>query len=152
MDRWYSRFKQNLLQQGVEEVGIPKEMISGFYLDLIFALQKGSSFDVKAKLEKFPHHDINGFRLKLSALLEIFLSGEEIFREVLLSNNLGKPLFSWDQAATFLEKINSAFHAITQRYTDVFCKDCLRAYYRRNPYYNKDLYSEDLTLNAYKDD
>ena len=126
LDEWNSQFIANVSRLGIRMSGESFPFIREFYNDLI-ALLRGADITVMGHLAKrFRSNSPEGFRLKLSDLLEILLSGEEVLREDLLSNGIGRHAFSPAESAAFFEDIDRAFHTLAKTYAETYCNNCLK--------------------------
>ncbi len=126
LDEWNSQFITNVSRLGIRMSGESFPFIREFYNDLISLLQEANITVTGHFAKKFQDRSPEGFRLKLSDLLEILISGEEVLREDLLSNGIGRHAFSTVESVVFFEDINRAFHTLTQAYAEMYCDHCLK--------------------------
>ncbi len=124
---WRSRFAENTSRAGLETSVDLSEMIGEFYSELV-ALLRGENVDeiISPPCEKLPHHAANGFHIKLSCVLELFLSGEEVIRDDLFLKGVENHNFSLAEATADFGSVNRALHALMRHYIPAFCEGCFK--------------------------
>ena len=124
---WRMHFITNTMddtiEAGMETPGTSHEIIDKCYSDLILLLREKNGENILSE-NVVPHHSHNGFRLNLSYLTEILLSGEEVIRDILLLKKMGEHDFSVEEADIFFEAVNHAFQALIRHYSENFCGGC----------------------------
>ena len=123
---WRSRFVANTSRAGLEAGDIPAKMIGEFYSELMSLLQGGHMAEIGPHFEGLPHHAANGFRLSLSCLLELLLSGEELIRDDLLLDKAVPFAFSPAEAMAGFGSVNRAIHELIHHHAATFCKECCK--------------------------
>lgn len=122
VEEWHYRFITQGTKAGMTVVDAHLQTMDGFFLDVV-SLLSHHSIEKSSQSGKFDNFSPTNHRHRLPHLMEIFLSGEEVFWDFVIADE-DNP-FSENEKAGVIAMISAAFKTLTQYHVDHFCTSCV---------------------------
>jgi hypothetical protein len=125
LDAWQAEFAAKVSEAGMDVVDAYVQTLDPFYIDLLDLL-RGEPLKNPQLLGRIGHYQKNRKPFRLSHLMEIFLTGEEVITQDLCTAAEVDHEFTRQELATYLTQVTQAFDTLIQTYAHEFCDECVK--------------------------
>ena len=125
LEQWSSQFVIHLFSHQMKVIDAYLKIIERSFSDTILLLAK-EKINMDGSSETLPECFQNEPYPKLSYLLEVFLSGEEVLYTRLLLRSNESHDFSNEEVAYFFESLRRVFDILIRYYTCTLCEGCAK--------------------------
>lgn len=123
LEEWHARFMDKAKNAGMGVVDAYHQILDGFFDDIISLLQ-GKDWSEIHPAGHFSVFTKNKPQLRLPHLLEVFLTGEELFCEMVASSHRRTNVFLHLEIDEYFSCIEGIFETFIGYYCRNFCNNC----------------------------
>ncbi len=107
---------------GAREVG--DFLVEHLMGQLLLLLEGGTLAQETTLRDELEGFTSSGLRMSLSILMEIILSGETVFRDLLLGQQWIRIPLQWEESVEYFESVHTAFNELLRHYVNGCCQEC----------------------------